>query len=112
MTTSDSGSSTSAGGGSTSQSTSESGGTTASDSSGDGEPLGGESGSCTSDYQPVCGSDRETYDHPCDVPKGVTIRREGPCFGDCEGSCTVVGSPSTSMALAFAMLIIARRRRR
>jgi len=66
-------------------------------------------GSCTSVYKPVCGKDGETYDHPCDVPDGIGIRREGPCFGDCEGSCTVVGSPGLSMILSIAALLWLRR---
>ncbi len=64
---------------------------------------------CTSDYQPVCGKDGETYDHPCSVPDGVGIRREGPCFGDCEGSCAVVGSPGLSLALSLIVLLRLRR---
>lgn len=83
--------------------------TDASSSTGDMGSSGGDEVYCTQVYKPVCGKDGETYDHPCDVPDGVGIRREGPCFGDCEGSCAVVGSPGLSMVLCVAALFWLRR---
>ena len=50
------------------------------------------------------------YEPIPNVPEGVEIKREGPCFGDCEGSCSVGGSPLT-LTLALAALLLLRPRR-
>ena len=77
----------------------------------EGGTTGSDTSACPSVYAPVCGKDGETYDNACVVPQGVGIRRDGPCVGDCEGSCAVVGDPGTSMMLAVAVLLMLRRRR-
>jgi uncharacterized protein (TIGR03382 family) len=106
-----SGGSSGSSGGSTGQSDSTGATSTGADTDSGGsttEPVE----ACPAVYAPVCGKDGETYDNACTVPEGVEIRREGPCLGDCEGSCTVVGSPPVSMGLALLVLLVLRGRRR
>jgi Kazal-type serine protease inhibitor domain len=68
---------------------------------------------CTSIYAPVCGKDGETYDHPCDaIAAGVEIRRDGPCLGDCEGSCGVASRAPSLLGLLLVVLACLRPRRR
>lgn len=68
---------------------------------------------CTSIYAPVCGKDGETYDHPCDaIAAGVEIRRDGPCLGDCEGSCAVASQAPSLLGLLLVVLACLRPRRR
>jgi len=68
---------------------------------------------CTDVYDPVCGVDGETYDHPCSaMAAGVEVERDGPCFGDCEGSCSIGSSPLTlGFALVAAWVVRSRPRR-
>lgn len=68
---------------------------------------------CPQIYAPVCGKDGETYDNACVAGgAGVEIRRDGPCVGDCEGSC-VVGpqAPSLVGLLLVVLAFIGPRRR-
>lgn len=68
---------------------------------------------CTAEYHAVCGKDGETYDHPCSaIAAGVEIRHDGPCFGDCEGSCVVAPQGPSLLALVLVVLAFVRPRRR
>lgn len=68
---------------------------------------------CPDVYAPVCGKDGETYDNACDAgAAGVEIRREGPCVGDCEGSCVVAPRGASLLGLALLVLAFVRRRPR
>lgn len=69
--------------------------------------------SCPQVYAPVCGKDGETYDNACVAGgAGVEIRREGPCVGDCEGSCVVAPQASSLVGLVLVVLAFIRPRRR
>lgn len=66
---------------------------------------------CAEVYAPVCGKDGETYDNACVAEAaGVEIRREGPCLGDCEGSCGV--APRAPSLLGLLLVLVAMRPRR
>lgn len=67
---------------------------------------------CPEVYAPVCGKDGETYDSACAASHaGVEIRREGPCLGDCEGSCVVAPQGPSLVALGLLVLALLRPRR-
>lgn len=67
---------------------------------------------CPEIYAPVCGKDGETYDSACVASHaGVEIRREGPCLGDCEGSCVVAPQGPSLVALGLVVLALLRPRR-
>lgn len=69
--------------------------------------------SCPQVYAPVCGKDGETYDNACVASSaGVEIRREGPCVGDCEGSCVVAPQAPTLLGLVLVVLAFVRPRPR
>jgi MYXO-CTERM domain-containing protein len=68
---------------------------------------------CPDVYAAVCGKDGETYDNACDAAAaGVEIRREGPCVGDCEGSCVVAPQTPSLLGLVLVVLAFVRPRRR
>lgn len=68
---------------------------------------------CPQIYAAVCGKDGETYDNACVAhAAGVEIRREGPCVGDCEGSCVVAPRAPSLLALVLVVLACVRPRRR
>lgn len=69
--------------------------------------------SCPQIYAPVCGKDGETYDNACVAGgAGVEIRREGPCVGDCEGSCVVAPQAPSLVGLVLVVLAFIGPRRR
>jgi MYXO-CTERM domain-containing protein len=109
----DSGSGTGAATGSASGST---GSTGSSGSSGEATDATGfdPGGVCPDIYAAVCGKDGETYDNACVAAgAGVEIRREGPCVGDCEGSCVVAPqAPSLGLVLLVLAFVRPRRKRR
>jgi MYXO-CTERM domain-containing protein len=68
---------------------------------------------CPQIYAAVCGKDGETYDNACvAAAAGVEVRREGPCLGDCEGSCVVAPQAPSLLALVLVVLAFVRPRRR
>jgi len=68
---------------------------------------------CPEVYAPVCGKDGETYANACVAEgAGVEIRREGPCVGDCEGSCVVAPQAPSLLGLVLVVLACVRPRRR
>jgi MYXO-CTERM domain-containing protein len=68
---------------------------------------------CPQIYAPVCGKDGETYDNACVAEgAGVEIRREGPCLGDCEGSCGVAPQGPSLLGLVLVVFAFVRPRRR
>lgn len=68
---------------------------------------------CPQIYAAVCGKDGETYDNACVAhAAGVEIRREGPCVGDCEGSCVVAPRAPSLVGLVLVVLALVRPRRR
>lgn len=69
--------------------------------------------SCPDVYNAVCGKDGETYDNACvAAAAGVEVRREGPCLGDCEGSCVVAPRGPSLVVLVLVVLASIRTRRR
>lgn len=67
---------------------------------------------CPDIYAAVCGKDGETYDNACvAAAAGVEVRREGPCLGDCEGSCVVAPVGPSLLALLLVVLACIRPRR-
>lgn len=90
----------------------------ASSSSSDGGTATGSTGfdpseACPQVYAAVCGKDGETYDNACvAMMAGVEIRREGPCVGDCEGSCVVAPQAPSLLGLVLLVLAFVRPRRR
>lgn len=92
--------------------------TTTGSSSGSGSSSEGTTGFdpgtvCPQIYAAVCGKDGETYDNECVAhAAGVEIRRDGPCAGDCEGSCVVAPQGPSLLGLVLVVLAFVRPRAR